>query len=440
MNWKSKASHSQIINDTHIQEFLKGCKFPKKPDPEEVETNEIVRAIDRVDLGVKHILTVDGSYTTVNVKKNFPSSQIAFFQFGAILFTTDDLQNLSELPFISPEDMKKLHNLQRVKLAIPIKNVVSNNSSSLNESIRRSVYEFFVREPAESSSLMETLCWLVFDEYSTKSVEEYELGSNPNLRSSGRSVVLRRSEMKSDYTFDSDFGNIYLTDVFRLHEVIDEEFGASGILGYVSRLVEQLILFHYIRVIYQTKSGALDDFVFISNGPLSFSGQTANMHKVARRFASFLSDERNLNLLGIEKNGPFVEHALAICKQEKSDFYLERNHFLILSNHYIYNYIKPGDPERMHYGDTSYYSGKVIVHTDDGQIFVITIPVDHPDVIKNPRVEDYRNLQIIINVMKLLKCDMYEDSIIPVAMADKLISLTNHPSKSILESFAKDFM
>lgn len=164
------------------------------------------------------------------------------------------------------------------------------------------------------------------------------------------------------------------------------------------------------------------------------------MHKVARRLSKFLLHEKNLNLVGIEKSGPFVEHALAICKQEKSDFYLERNSFLILSNHYVYSYITPGDPEKMHYGETSYYGGKVLVHTDDDQVFVITIPVDHSDIIKNPRIEDYRNLQIIINVMKLLKCDMYEDSIIPVAMADKLISLTNHPSQSILENFAKDFM
>lgn len=292
MNWKSKANHSQIINDKHIKEFLGGCKFPKKPDPTKILTNEILQKIDNVELGVKHILTVDGSYTTVNVQKNFPSSQIAFFQFGAILFTTEDLENISELPFISPEDMKKLHNLQRVKLAVPVKNVVSNNCTSLNESIRKSIYEFFIREPAEGSSLMETLSWMVFNEYSTSSVEEYELGSNPNLGAPGGRIILKRSEINLDFTFDSNFGPIYLTDIFRFHEVIDEEFGASGILGYISRLIEQLILFHYIRIIYQKKSGALDDFIFISNGPLSFPDKLQTCIKWREDFLNFYCMKR----------------------------------------------------------------------------------------------------------------------------------------------------
>lgn len=438
-SWSSRANHSQIINDDYIQSFLRGCRFPCMPNADDVET-KVVESIESCDLGEKHILTVDGSYTVVSAQKDYPSSQIAFFQFGAILFTTEDLKGLSRLPFISPEDMNKLHNLQRIKLALPVKNIVSGNQASLNESIRKAIYDFFVRETSSNISLMETLSWLVFEEYAGHATDKYVLSSNPNIGSSSGSIVLKKSEMKSNNTFETSEGLIYLTDIFRLHEAIDEDFGAAGILGYVSRLIEQIILLRYLKIVYDAKSIALNDFVFITNGPLSFSGQTANMHKLVRKLCNFLLENKNLYLFGIEKSGPFVDHANTICKDVGSAFHLPKGQYLILSNDYIYKYIAPGDPKRMHYGSTSYYGGKVLVHTDDSQIFVVTVPIRDADVIKAPCKGDYKNLSEIISVLKLLKCDMYEDSIVPVAIANKLISLTNHPSQAILENFANKLL
>jgi hypothetical protein len=36
------------------------------------------------------------------------------------------------------------------------------------------------------------------------------------------------------------------------------------------------------------------------------------------------------------------------------------------------------------------------------------------------------------------KCDMYDNSLLPVALANKLVSLANHPSSRILQKFAKN--
>lgn len=438
-SWPSRSNHSQLINDEHIQTFLKECSFPKRPMKEDDPTNEIIGLIsEREPSKVKNILTVDGSYVTISANKDYPSSEIAFFQFGAILFSFDDLKELSGLPFISPENMRNLQNLERIKLAVPVKNILSGNKASLNESIRTAIYNFFLRAQKDEACFMKTLCWLVFEEYSSDPKDEYLLSCNPNIGADEGQVVLRKKEMGDDYIFPSENGPIYLTDIFRFHEVIDEEHGASGILGYMCRLLEQIILLHYIKLIYVNQPQALRDFVFISNGPLSFSGQTANMHKVVRSLCNFLAKKSDLYLFGVEKSGPFVDHAIQICSQTNSKFYLDKNHYLILSNDYIYRYIVPGDAQRMHYGKTSYYGGKVVVHTEDGQIFVITVPIAHADIIKAPQLDDYRNLSEVICVMQNLKCDMYDDAIVPVAMANKLISLASHPSQAILEKFVKN--
>ena len=435
--WAAKINHTHLINDPFIQDFIKGCRLPKEVSDIEEGDQKLYEILNTdINNPIQHILAVDGGYTIVEVKKGFPSSQFAFFQFGAVLFQVEDLEGLSEKPFIFPEDMQKLHNLQRFKLAIPIKNIVSKSQSSLKNSIRKAIYDFFMQQ-RDSSTFMETLKWFIFEEYKSNPRESYGLATDPNSENSEVKPTLVRNNINPNYTFDSPTGQIYLTDVFRLHEVVDEEHGAGGLLGYLTRLIEQLILVHFIRFIFKYQASLLNEFLFITDGPLSFSGQTANMHKPMRAFCNHFHKNNNLYLVGIEKSGPFVEHAQEICSPPEGRPMLPNGGFLLLSNDYIYKYIVPGDSLRMHYGSTSYYGGKVIFYSHDGQILVLTVPVSDKDIIKTPNKSDYPNLEeIMINIQKL-KCDMYDDSIIPIALANKLVSLANHPSQVLLEKFAK---
>ena len=436
--WAAKINHTHVIKDPFIKSFISSCSLPKN-------SNEI-SAKDLANIGspdtkaansITNILAVDGGYTTVEVKKNFPSSQFAFFQFGAVLFCTEDLEGLSKQPYIFPEDMQKLHNLQRFKLAVPIKNIVISSEFTLKDSIRKTIYQFFIKQ-RDDSTFMETLKWFIFEEYRTNPLSEYDLASNPNSEVGTGKFVLTRSEMNSDYTFNSPEGKVFLTDVFRLHEVIDEEHGAAGLLGYLTRLIEQLIIVHFIRFIYKYQPRLLDKFLFIADGPLSFSGQTANMNIPMRALCNYLRKNNDLFLVGLEKSGPFVEHAQEISSTRSDAPILKSGKYFLLSNDYIYKYIVPGDSKKMHYGSTSYYSGKVIFHSDNGQIFVLTVPVPDKDAIRNPKKEYYANIDVVLGNLERLKCDMYDDSIVPIALANKLVSLANHPSQVLLEKFATD--
>jgi len=434
--WAAKINHTHVIKDPFIQDFVKNCAFPKNAEDIEEHDKNLIFSLDKsIDNPIHHILVVDGGYTTVEVKKSFPSSQIAFFQFGALLFKKDDLESLSAKPFIFPEDMQKLHNLQRFKLAIPVKNIITKGQKSLTDSVRKIIYDFFIQQ-RESSSFMETLVWIIFEEYKDLPLKTYTLSNDPNKGVGSGKVELEKCKMSKEYTFDLGAGVVYLTDIFRLDEEIDDEQGAGGILGYLTRLIEQIILVHFIRSILKLQPALLKKFLFITDGPLSFSGQTANMHKPMRELCNYLHEKEFLYLVGLEKSGAFVEHAHEICLPKDGKVILTKGQYILLSNQYIYKYIVPGDHKTMHYGSTSYYGGKVIYHSKNGQVIVLSIPVCDKNVIKNPEPKMYRNLEtILVNIQKL-KCDMYDDSIIPVALANKLVSLANHPSKILLEKFA----
>ena len=249
--WAAKINHTHIINDPFIKNFISKCSFPKKLTKIEEENAHRFKILDRnIANSIRYIIAVDGGYTTAEVRKNFPSSQFAFFQFGSLLLDLEDLEGLSEKPFIFPEDMQKLHNIERLKLAIPIKNIIVKTEFSLKNSIRRAIYDFFM-EKRNSSSFMETLEWLIYEDYKNNSSNTYSLASNPNLEVGSGKFEMNRDSMNQNYIFDSPHGEVYLTDVFRLHEVIDEEHGAAGLLGYLTRLIEQMILVHFIRLIYR---------------------------------------------------------------------------------------------------------------------------------------------------------------------------------------------
>jgi hypothetical protein len=204
------------------------------------------------DLPVEHFIAVDGSYQEAVVRPEYPSSTLCFMQFGAVAFSREDLLSIDRSPHPAPEDMERLRNLERLKIAFPLRNMRIAEATSLTDSVRSSIYQFFNSSVLSGSSLMDTLRWFIFREFeSSGGIDRtWHLASNP-CTPEREGVDLCLSQMRGDYTFACTRTNrpIYLTDVFRLHEAIDEHLGAGGIVGYLMTTIEQIIVVHILRLI-----------------------------------------------------------------------------------------------------------------------------------------------------------------------------------------------
>jgi len=429
--YASRASHGHIIKDPAVKAFLAECELPKHSSEILLNGSQFISYRPLVENPVRHIIAIDGGYNEVPVRLEFPSATVCFFQIGALIFGIEDLESLDEKPFIDPEDIARLNQIQRLKLIIPIKNVAIKNQRTLTDSVRIAIFDFF-QQKAENENLMDTLKWFIFQEYK-RPIQQWTLSSCPNCKNSN--IPLLRNEISKKYTFKCNYcgEQIYLTDVFRLHEAVDDELGAGGIPGYVTTTIEQIILVHLIRLILKIKPALLNQVLFIKDGPLAFFGQTANMHKPMRELVKFLFENYNLFLAGLEKSGPFVEHADEIADR------LDYGSVIILNNDYIYNYIIPGkaDPGNP-YGRTTYYGNKLIFKTTNGNVYVVSVPTK--EIVVSPKESDLPNLKTILTNIEMLKCDMYDNALLPVALANKLVSLANHPSSRILQKFAMNSM
>ena len=426
----SKSNHIYIIKDPEVQNFLSKHELPKEGDEITLFDEYLVDVDYNLADSIEFIIAVDGGDTTVPVKSKFPSSTITFFQFGANLLKNSDLKELQEEPFISPQSISKLKELQRIKFTLPTKNIglidEKGKRATLAYSVRKALYDFFKKH-----GYLATLKWFLFEEYKEIPKSARVLASHPN-NSASKKVTIERDKINSEYKIANDDGELFLTDIFRLHEVIDEDLGAGGIVGYLRNLIEHFILIDTIRGLYKRKKVSLNEVLFVKDGPLGFFGQTANMHEPMRELLNHLNSELNIFLVGIEKSGPFVEHALEIKDK------IPVGQAYLLSNKHIYKYVKPGDPNNPEaYGASSYYSSKVIFKSRDERIYIVTIPTENSDVVLDPKKSDFKHIDTLMKYIERLRSDMYDNSLLPIALVNKLVSLFDHPSSVLLEKFAK---
>lgn len=427
MEQASKSAHGHLISDLEVEKFLGRCTLPKSASEVKLIEHTVLPFDPVAPNPIRHIVAVDSGYSEIPVQTNFPSSTLAFFQFGALSFSIADLEGLEEQPFIDPEDMAKLKHIERLKLTLPVRNIVLKDQPTLTASVRAALYDFFL-QPRDGSSLLETLRWFLFEEYQVPQAS-YELASCPDCGTGN--IQIRRDQVTKEGRFPSDkcAHQLFLTDVFRLHEAIDDTVGAGGILGYVTTLLEQFVMVHFLRLILDQRPSLLAEILFIKDGPLAFFGQTANMCQKMRALVRYLFGHHHLYMAGLEKSGAFVEHAAEVAQA------LKDGSVLILDNDYIYKYIIPGkaDPTNP-YGRTTYYGAKLIFKTRQEGVHVATVPTT--EALVKPAITDLPTLPVILTNLEKLRCDMYDDALIPVALVNKLVSLANHPSSKILQRFA----
>jgi hypothetical protein len=200
-------------------------------------------------------------------------------------------------------------------------------------------------------------------------------------------------------------------------------------------MLEQLVLVHlFHNILERLKPSLMRNILFIKDGPLAFFGLVAPLYKPMRELAAHLLSQPGgrsgptLRLAGLEKSGAFVEHASATQDRMRPSSYI------VIGDPYIRRHIIPGEADAI-YGQNTYYGQKVIFRAPGGEMHVVTIPA--PGHLANPRPEDIPHLDEILALIAELRCSMYDNALIPVALANKLVSLSDFPSQRILTAFAR---
>lgn len=432
----SKIAHVEIIRNPEVVSFVENCWIPAPADPTEIGALAVELRPDP-PAEVTAVVAIDGGYTETFVREDFPSASIVFFTFGPLLFKLSDLRTLDQKRFIAPEDLRTLKQIQRFTLVLPTKGVCRKDQPSLSATVRRTVYDFFFRRVDEQSTLLDSFRWFLFRRWESKpdNGRAAKVAHCPWPDCDQKDILFRFSE-HPEKPCPACGKPVYLTDVFRLHERIDEEQGAGGISAYVMTMLEQLVLVHLVySILVRWKPGLMRNILFIKDGPLAFFGLVAALHEPMRELLTHLLQgakdptRPTVRLVGLEKSGAFVEHAAAIQNRIKP------GSFLVLGDKYIRRYVVPGEVDSK-YGGNTYYGQKIIFRAPGGEMHVATVPAG--PYFAEPTADDIPHLHEILTLVSELRCSMYDNALIPVALANKLVSLADHPSQQILTNFARD--
>ena len=427
--YASKSSHRNIIKDETVKKFLKECELPKKTKEIHIDLTKTIKLNEPEHNPIKNIIAIDAGHQEIFIQKEFPSSQITFFQFGILNFKITDLQELAAKKFIDPQDLSKIKQINPIKLVIPSKNLTLRNQVTLTKSVRKAIYDFFLQE-TEEKKLIDTLKWLLFNEYDHIDYGKYSINC-PECKSPVSKPTLQEMHFHNNTECPKCSGTIYLTDLFGLHLKIDDEIGAENIFAYLTSLIEQMLIIHLIKAILKEDSSKMSETLFIRDGPLAFFGHTSIMTGPMRRLINFLYDNYDLKMVGLEKSGAFVDHANEVAQN------LSPGTFLLLDDEYIYKYIIP-NKFPLNYGRGQHYSNKIIFKTNFEKMYVASLPTRK--FTTQPKKADFKNIEIILTNIQQLKCEMYESALLPIALINKLVSLSDHPSSSILGKFVKTNM
>lgn len=433
---ESRVSHIHIINDDEVKGYLQNCAIPAHA--ENVTLNESLL----YDIGypesssIDYYIAVDGETTTLPVNEGFPSSLLTFFQFGSLAIVGSDLDEMERKPFVSPEDIKKLKEIKREKFVLPTKNITLRNGTDFRTIVRTAIQDFFRKEHAGDESMLATVFWFIFEDYDPASVKNnYTLARCPHCGTEDIELwkdKIRLPAYSWECTHPKCKKEIFITDVFRLFERVDEETGAEGIVVYLKNVIETFLIVHTIKKLLDIEDGLVNQFLIVKDGPLSFGQETSIMRRPMQAMLTFLNKTYRINLVGVESSGPFVDHAKEIGSK------LKPGQAFLLSNKHIYTYILVGDPRTQEYGASTYYGGKMIYKSLDERVYVLTMPVENQMTYYNqPELTDFKNIQEVLFSVARLRCDIYENALIPIAVINKLISLSTHSGAKILERFAK---
>lgn len=431
----SKIAHVEIIKNPDVQAYVGECVLPSAPNPESLDS--LLSQLGDVDTGsVSAVIAVDGGFTETYVREEYPSASIAFFTFGPLLFELADLRALDSKRFIAPGDLARLKKIERYTLVLPTKGVRRKDQPTLSSTIRRTIYEFFIKPRGDDDEkLVTSLQWFLFRRWKRNPDDGIEQVIEHCPSGCGQGPIKFRYADSTELPCPGCGQAVYLTDAFRLHERIDEELGAGGISAYVMTMLEQLVLVHLFHsILERLKPSLMRNILFIKDGPLAFFGLVAPLYRPMRELVEHLLSEPGgptgptLRLAGLEKSGAFVEHAAAI--QDR----LKPGSFMVIGDQYIRRHIIPGEAAAT-YGQNTYYGQKVLFRAPGGEMHVATIPAR--TYMAAPQPADVPHLEEILALIAELRCSMYDNSLIPVALANKLVSLSDFPSQRILTTFAQ---
>ena len=428
----SKLGHLAVLQSDWVRALVEEFDSDKRAISDPSKTHWIEADFSGIE-PLRNVWAVDGSFVPVQTQED-PPKEVAFVKTALL---TVDGERLAKIDKEHPHPLLIRDVLTGSGIfhatVFPLKNIRTSLGSNY-EAIRHIVRDSIKID--ESGAFYETLKWLAYEKWAATGTSSQSFDC-PHC-----------NEDHPGLPFDADEGTcphcnstVFLTDMIGFHLDMDEESAPDSVASAYMLVMENLMLFTAIRVLWQhSDKHVLSDTLFIKDGPLSLRAQYSKLVPKVRDFLQYAKQQgRPVHVIGQEKSGAFFDHLASIAKFAPPRERGQRPWYGVLSHDYVRREVYRSPDLSNPYGMRTNWGEKVFVKFDPGTYMVLNVPTGSYDPAgKFPLATDLIGLSRILATLPTLISHKFEGALFPIELANGIASMSSYPSGRILQRFVED--
>lgn len=444
----SRLGHVPVVNSQAVQDAFSRWKVAQATPSDETRVTSLCRPVDGLanqglSEAIRFAITVDGSDSEVEATREHPTVKVGYVRVAASFIDFEKLHLAGAGDFVDPHLLRESHEHAAFDRALPGSGLVIPGSTGIDT--WREELDRFLQETRFDQASEQTLADMLLALHGSPSVPATTapLRRCPVCKIKDDQLVGGKIDVPKGGTNCPECGKkIFLGDVLRTEEEYMPEGSNRSSLTRMMLVAERLTSLGYMQLLFNDPHSydVLGKTIFITDGPLALHGTVAPLK---RRFQDYLADfgkrcaANNLAaaplVVGVEKSGAFVEHAQLISHL------IEPGHVMLLTTEYI-NRIT-GRPEGNPYGTDEFYGRRFIYRTRNGGVLVFTVP-PIPGITPYGDQDgeywsSYPTLRPVCEVLDNVQTQLYENAVIPVALAHSAASLPLGVGQSVLRALVQ---
>lgn len=443
-----KGGHSDFVRNPDVQHFLSDCEYMKPPSDD--EAGAMASTFTTAPGGQppklpNFVVASDASKSDTPINDKLPSTQLGFVKVSHVLIEMDKYAELSDprSRFVDPFKVADMHrNAQFITYVLPGSNIQYRQSDTVRNGFRHAVYDQLTANRGEGSNRMvltDTLLVLNDNRLIVKSCPV--LGCDASLEH------LVFTPKNPTHACTECGGTVYATDWLRLHEGISDFGNNTSAITRMMNAIEHLLLSAFILELLEANPVALSKIAFVMDGPLALFGEPAKLHSrimslIDRTNAKLADLELEpLLVMGLQKTGNVMDHAHLLER------FLPKGVLRIIDDTYRHTYITGSDKPAEDFGYESYYGQDFLFKTERGRIFNFALPYPFAGkgagtrtefACKKVEMNRYGSLiERACDLIRHFELDLYDNAIVPVALAHRHASISLVPGGKVLDLITK---
>jgi hypothetical protein len=438
-----KGGHADFVRNPDVQTFLSNCDYLRIPSDEEAErqgASFAPAANADPPLLPRYVVASDASKSDTPISDKLPSTQIGFLKVSHVLVDLSKYASLTnpDGPFIDPFKVADMHrSAAPVTFTMPGTNVRYKGQNSVKSGFRQSLFD----QLSVNRGQHQGTPFVLADALLELNSGEVHLRSCSVCGASHDEPFTANSRVHKCIICQAE---LYMTDWLRLHEGISDFGDNASAMTRMMNAVEHLMLAAFIQQVFAAQPAALSNIAFVLDGPLAIFGEPAKLSQRLQALvfrANCRLRQLNLNpmlVIGLQKTGVLMDHALLLER------FIPNGTFRVVDDAYRNTYITGTDSPAANFGNETYYGQDFLFKTERGRMFNFAIPYPSEDKTAGGGGEGFARFKIDLgqygdlpqrafDLIRHFEMDLYDNSIVPVALAHRHASISLMPGGKVLD-------